>query len=75
MLTDGIASEPIDPGRLLDLHGAVSYLEQLDPRRAAVVECRLLGGLDVDETAAAVSRTTVRRDWQLARSWLAEAIA
>ena len=76
-VTDQAGAEPFDPSRLLDLHLALSELERADPRRAAVVVCRLFGGLDVDDTAAAlsISPTTVKRDWRLARAWLAEAMA
>jgi len=40
------------------------------------VECRFFGGLDVDETAAALglSTATVKRDWRVARAWLAQAM-
>jgi ECF sigma factor len=39
---------------------------------ARTVECRFLGGMSVDETAAAlgVSVRTVKSDWALARVWL-----
>jgi len=61
---------------LLELHDALRELERVDPRRAAVVECRFFGGLDVVETAAALSLSTatVKRDWRLARAWLAQAV-
>jgi DNA-directed RNA polymerase specialized sigma24 family protein len=38
------------------------------------VECRYFGGLDVEETAAAldVSPRTVKSDWALAKAWLYE---
>ncbi len=48
-------------------------LAAVDPRKAQVVELRFFGGLSVEETAAAlgVSEETVKRDWRLARLWLA----
>lgn len=51
---------------------ALERLEKLDPRQARVVECRFFGGLNLDETAAAlgVSAATVSRDWTIARAWL-----
>jgi RNA polymerase sigma factor (TIGR02999 family) len=58
---------------LLALDGALEALALLSPRQAALVECRFFGGLDVAETAAAlsVSEATVLRDWRAARAWLA----
>ena len=57
---------------LLDLDRALSRLAAFQPRAARMVECRFFGGLNVEETAAAldVSVRTVKRDWILARAWL-----
>src|SRR5262245_50257842 len=57
---------------LLALDDALRKLEQLDSRKARVVECRFFGGLSLDETAAALgaSAATVSRDWTFARAWL-----
>ena len=51
---------------------ALTALEQLDPRKARVIEMRFFGGLSVEETAEAlqVSRQTVIRDWNVAKAWL-----
>jgi RNA polymerase sigma factor (TIGR02999 family) len=51
---------------------ALARLEAVDARAAQIVECRFFGGLDAEETAAAlgVSRRTVTRDWSAARAWL-----
>src|SRR5262249_37792759 len=48
-------------------------LEKIDPRKNQIVEMRFFGGLSQEETAEAlnVSLATVRRDWSLARAWLA----
>jgi len=64
------AGHPMDD--LLALNDALDRLEQLDPRKARVVECRFFGGLNLDETAAALatSPATVSRDWAFARAWL-----
>ena len=58
---------------LLALEDALASLEQMDVRKAKVVELRFLGGLSVEETAEVlkVSPQTVMRDWRLARVWLA----
>ena len=61
---------------VLDLESALIELESLSPRQAEVVECRFYAGLSVEETAAAlgVSTPTVKRDWRIARAWLAQAL-
>ena len=50
----------------------VAKLALFDARLAQVVELRYFSGLNIDETAAAlsVSHTTVERDWVLAKAWL-----
>ena len=47
-----------------------------DPRKARVVELRFFGGLTMDEIAEVleISRATVERDWNFARTWLYAAI-
>jgi RNA polymerase sigma factor (TIGR02999 family) len=60
-------------GELLALDGALTRLEQMDSRKAKVIELRFFGGLSVEEAAEVlkVSPQTVMRDWRLARVWLA----
>jgi RNA polymerase sigma-70 factor (ECF subfamily) len=57
---------------LIALDEALIELKQLDPRKHYVVELRYFGGLNLEETAAAlgISEMTVRRDWRAARAWL-----
>jgi RNA polymerase sigma-70 factor, ECF subfamily len=71
-----LQATPLKSAQLLDLHNALEELQKADSRRAAVVECRFFGGLDVDETAAALnlSTATVKRDWRVARAWLVQAM-
>ena len=72
LLENQVASDerPID--ELIAINDALARLEQLDPRKARVVECRFFGGLSLDETAEALgtSPATVSRDWTFARAWL-----
>lgn len=57
---------------LIALDDALDRLAKLDPRLAAIVECRFFAGLTETETAAAlsVSKRTVAREWALAKGWL-----
>lgn len=62
---------------ILDLDEALTRLQALDPRVARVVELHYFGGLDYDETAAALgaSRSTVNRDLRFAKAWLRKALS
>jgi len=57
---------------VLALHTALEALEQIDERQARIVELRYFAGMSEDEIAGAigVSRSSVTRDWQMARAWL-----
>jgi RNA polymerase sigma factor (TIGR02999 family) len=61
---------------ILDVHESLLELERLDPRMAQVVELRYFGGMTEEEIAVVLGITsrTVRRDWEKARLWLAEAL-
>lgn len=67
-----IAAGP-DPGiDFMDLHRALTRLEEVDPQMASIVELRFFGGLTIDEVAGVVglSAATVEREWATARVWL-----
>lgn len=57
---------------LLNIEAVLSRLETGSPRQCRIVECRVFGGMSIEETAAAlgVSPATVKRDWQLASTKL-----
>jgi RNA polymerase sigma-70 factor, ECF subfamily len=59
--------------RLLVIDEALERLEALDGRAAKVVELRFFGGLDEKEAAQilGISVATLKRDWDFARTWLA----
>ena len=59
------------------LDEALHRLEQLNPRQSSVIECRFFGGLNIEETADALSLSpaTVKRDWLAARAWLNRELA
>jgi RNA polymerase sigma-70 factor, ECF subfamily len=54
------------------LDDALTELAKLNPRQSQVVELRYFGGLDIGETAEAlsISPETVMRDWRAAKAWL-----
>jgi RNA polymerase sigma factor (TIGR02999 family) len=64
------------PEALLQLDEALTWLAELQPRLARVVECRFFGGLTEEEIAAALGVTvrTVQRDWTKARMLLRRAL-
>jgi RNA polymerase sigma factor (TIGR02999 family) len=66
----------VTPDGMVDalvLNQALERLADLDERRARVVQCRFFAGLSVKETAEAlgIAERTVKKDWTLARAWLA----
>ena len=56
---------------------AIEALAEVDPRKAAVVRLRFLGGLNTAQIAEAlgVARSTVDADWAAARDWISEHLA
>jgi RNA polymerase sigma factor (TIGR02999 family) len=64
------------PAALLQLDEALTWLAELEPRLARVVECRFFGGLSEEEIADAFGVTvrTVQRDWVKARMLLRRAL-
>lgn len=71
-LAEVAAAAAVPAVDLLALDEALQALEQLDERMARVVQLRYFVGLSVEETAAALelSERTVKREWNVARSWL-----
>ena len=54
------------------LDDVLTALEELDPRKAAVVELRFFAGLWIEATGPhlGVSPKTVVREWRHAKAWL-----
>lgn len=67
------AANAADTLDVLALNDVLDRLADLDERQARVVELRVFGGFDVEETAAIleISPRTVKRDWRFAKAWLA----
>jgi len=70
--------EAVLPGRdmqrvdMLALDEALERLAEIDPQQARIVEMRYFAGMSVAEIAEVleVSKSTVSRDWNVARAWL-----
>jgi len=58
---------------LVALDNALNELSLFDPRKSKVVEMRFFGGMEIQQVAEVlrVSPDTVKRDWRLAKLWLA----
>ncbi len=58
---------------VIQLDEALTRLAEFDPQHAQLVELRFFGGLSIEEAAGVlgISRTTVKRNWNLAKAWLA----
>ena len=65
------AARPYDC-EILQLDRALGELANINPRQVQIVELRYFGGLTEEEVAVllSLSRTTVTREWQTARTWL-----
>ncbi len=58
--------------QVVAIHEALDRLEKWDQRQCRIVELRFFAGLNVEETAEAMalSPTTVKREFQMAKAWL-----
>jgi RNA polymerase sigma factor (TIGR02999 family) len=76
-LQTGLAAQPLDEKRILDIDAALVDLRKLDAPLAQLVEMRFFGGVTEEEIARAlgVSERTVRRQWEKARRVLAAVLA
>jgi RNA polymerase sigma factor (TIGR02999 family) len=72
-LDDSMHPVHVEDIDVLALDKALEELAQRDPDMCKVVELRYFVGLSVEDTAAilGVSAATVKRDWAMARAWLA----
>lgn len=57
---------------LLHIDSLLNQLEASNSRQCRIFECRVFGGMTIDETAAAVdvSPATVKRDWSVVSAWI-----
>jgi RNA polymerase sigma factor (TIGR02999 family) len=58
---------------VVQIDDALNALAKLDSRQVQIVELRFFGGLSNEEVAELleISVATVKRDWNVARAWLA----
>jgi len=61
------------PADVVALDEALVRLAEFDPQQARLVELRFFGGLSIEETAGVmeISPATVKRNWNVAKAWLA----
>jgi len=71
-LTDTLVLTPEESEELILLDEALSKLARIDERKAKIVEYRHFGGLTLEEVAEMMnlSKSTIEREWRLARAWL-----
>ena len=57
---------------LLHINALLTELEVSNPRQCRIFECRVFGGMTIEETAAAtgVSPATIKRDWTIISTWI-----
>ena len=68
---------PVEDDRnLLELDRALSELQEFDEQQGRIVELRYFAGLTIEETAEVlrISPSTVKREWEIARTWLYQQI-
>ena len=76
-LDESAVLSPAAERSILAIDDALTAFSQMAPRQAKVVELRYFGGLTEEEivTALKISPRTVRRDWDLAKAWLARELS
>lgn len=74
---DDAPTIPVDDDQsLLELDQALSELAQFDEQQCRIVELRYFAGLTIEETGEVlrISPSTVKREWEIARTWLYQRI-
>jgi RNA polymerase sigma factor (TIGR02999 family) len=61
---------------LIALDEALHLLAQVDEQQSRIVELKYFGGMTTDEIAEilGISRSTAKRDWNVAKAWLTRQI-
>ena len=65
-----MADDKVD--EILSINEILTKLEAQNPRDCRLFECRVFGGMTIEETATAlnVSPSTVKRDWSVISAWV-----
>jgi RNA polymerase sigma-70 factor, ECF subfamily len=76
-LNEGFALCKEAPDQMLSLDETLTRLANTDPQQARIVELRVFGGLSVEEAGEllSISPATVKREWTMAKAWLAREMA
>ena len=72
-LGEGIEIPAKGSVNVIVLDDALNELSRRDAQQGQIVELRFFGGLTLEETAEVldISATTVKRDWRVAKAWIA----
>jgi RNA polymerase sigma-70 factor, ECF subfamily len=72
-LQEAVVASNSLPADVVALDEALVRLAEFDPQQARLVELRFFGGLSIEETAGVlgISPATVKRNWNVAKAWLA----
>lgn len=75
-LDDALLSTDASADELLNIHQLLTELETSNPRRSRIIECRVFGGMTVEEVASAlsISTATVKREWRIGTAELYRAL-
>lgn len=75
-LEEGIETPGKEAVDVVALDDALNQLSQRDSQQSQIVELRFFGGLTLEEAAEVleISASTVKRDWRLAKAWIAREI-
>lgn len=68
-----VAMPQLPNTNVLALDDALNLLAQVDEQQSRIVELRFFGGLTTEEAAEVlrISRSTAKRNWNVAKAWLA----
>lgn len=72
-IMDGLPEFRESPAEIVEIGDLLGKLSTLNPRYVEIVDMRYFGGYTEKETAdiLGVTDRTIRRDWTVAKSWLA----
>lgn len=75
-LDDALASVASNQLDFIALNRALNRLAELDPQQAEIVDLRFFAGLSNEEIAQTlgISLSTVKREWNMAKTWLYRAL-